>query len=172
MRSRIRPGLRRLAAVVAAAVAVPVVLAVGASGTGGSADAPPAAPAALGEPAYAVEDFAYPGADEILAERGILLKRGNGHITLTDCGPAGLLEVWARSSEKICFQVTGVEGYLSLELPSVYAIKGNDYAATANMTVDGEETSFDIAENSWTPVGESADPEGREHMLVELITAR
>lgn len=125
------------------------------------------------EPGYAVEDFAYPQADEILAERGFLLKSGDGHIVLADCGPAGLLEIWARDQgDRICFRVTGDSGHLSLELPAVYAIRGNDYTSTADMTVDGEETSFDVPPNTWTPVGESADPEGREHMLVEITATR
>jgi hypothetical protein len=128
-----------------------------------------AVPVSADAPGYAVEDFAYPGADEILEERGIVLKRGDGHIVLTDCGSPGLLELWARDhSDRICFRVTGDEGYLSLELPAVYAIRGNDYTTTANMTVEGEEKSFTIPANEWTPVGESTDP-GRPHLLVELI---
>ncbi|WP_308439628.1 hypothetical protein [Streptomyces spinoverrucosus] len=123
-------------------------------------------------PGYAVEDFAYPQADKIQQERGIILKRGDGHIVLAECGPAGLLEVWARSQDKICFRVTGNQGYLSLEIPSVYAIKGNDYQTEVNMTVDSEEKTFEVDENAWTPVGESADPEGREHMLVEIVTSK
>ncbi|GAA3298494.1 hypothetical protein [Streptomyces cinereospinus] len=123
-------------------------------------------------PGYAVEDFAYPQADKILQERGILLKRGDGHIVLADCGPAGLLEVWARSQDRICFRVTGNEGYLSLEVPAVYAVKGNAYQTEVSMTVDNEEKTFEVDENAWTPVGESADPDGRQHMLVEIVTTK
>ncbi|MDT0343492.1 hypothetical protein [Streptomyces litchfieldiae] len=141
-----------------------------------AADASPGADVAAAAdeaPGYAVEDFNYPRADEILAERGILLKRGDGHIVLTDCGPTGLLEVWARDqSDRICFRVTGTEGYLSLELPAVYAIKGAaDTTTTANMTVEDEEKSFTVPADEWTPVGEPTDePEHRDHLLVELIT--
>ena len=124
-------------------------------------------------PGYAVEDFNYPGADKILADQGITLKRGDGHITLATCATGtGQLEVWARSSDKICFDVTGNSGYLTLEIPSVYGIKGNDYATEATMTVDTETTTYDITQNAWTAVGESADPEGREFMLVELKTSK
>jgi hypothetical protein len=56
-----------------------------------------------GTPAYAVEDFNYPQADKILAEQGILLKRGDGHIVLAECGSQeGLLQVWSRSNDSIC----------------------------------------------------------------------
>jgi hypothetical protein len=164
---------RVLAAGVAAVGIAVLACTVGVTGTAGAADGPAVSAAADEAPAYAVEDFAYPQADTILEERGFLLKRGDGHIVLADCGSGtGLLEVWARSKDKVCFRVTGNEGYLSLELPSVYGIKGNDYQTEVNMTVGDEEVSFDVDENTWTPVGESADPDGREHMLVEIITSK
>ncbi|MFF3579411.1 hypothetical protein [Streptomyces mirabilis] len=125
-------------------------------------------------PGYAVEGFDYPQADKILAEQGITLKRGDGHIVLAECGSqTGLLEIMARaSSDLICFRVTGNSGYLTLEIPSVYAIRGNDYAAQVDMTTADEEQSYDIAKNTWTPVGESADEQGREFMLVEIRTSK
>ncbi|MFF4836663.1 hypothetical protein [Streptomyces sp. NPDC001315] len=124
-------------------------------------------------PGYAVEDFNYPQADKILAEKNIVLKRGDGHITLADCvSGTGQLEVWARSKDKICFQVTGNSGWLTLELPSVYGIRGNDYATQVDMTTGTEEKSFDVTKNAWTAVGESADEQGREFMLVEIRTAK
>ncbi|WP_330290194.1 hypothetical protein [Streptomyces sp. NBC_00576] len=125
-------------------------------------------------PGYAVETFDYPNADKILAEQNIVLKRGDGHITLADCASgSGLLEVWAREkTDRICFAVKGTSGWLTLEIPSVYAIKGNDYATEVDMTVGAEEKSFDVEKNTWTAVGESADEQGREHMLVEIRSAK
>jgi hypothetical protein len=130
----------------------------------------PASPAAADDvPPVAVEDFAYPNADQIYADTGIRLISGDGNILLADCGPTGLVEVWARGrAEKFCLSVKGNSGRLALEVPQVYGIKGNDYNIVADMTVDGTETSYDIDPNSWTAVGESADPEGRDHTLVEL----
>ncbi|MFJ6908249.1 hypothetical protein [Streptomyces griseoluteus] len=129
-------------------------------------------PVAGTAPGYAVEDFNYPQADKILAEQGITLKRGDGHIVLAACdSEPGLMEVWARSKDKVCFRVTGNSGWLTLEIPSVYGIKGNDYSAQVDMTVGTEEQSYDIDKNSWTPVGESADEQGREFMLVEIRTS-
>ncbi len=81
-------------------------------------------------------DFGYPNADKILAEKHITLKRGDGHILLADCGSAtDLMEVWSRANEKICFRVTGTKGYLTLEIPAVFAVKGNAYSAKVDMTV-------------------------------------
>src|SRR5262249_5888829 len=48
-----------------------------------AADDPPQPPADSAPPA-AVEDYGYPGADHVFAEKGIRLKRGDGHILLAD----------------------------------------------------------------------------------------
>ncbi|WP_343243175.1 hypothetical protein [Streptomyces sp. SID12501] len=124
-------------------------------------------------PGYAVENFDYPQADKILAEKDIVLKRGDGHITLADCVTGtGQLEVMARDQSKICFNVKGASGWLTLELPSVYLIRGNDYVTQAEMTVDAEEQTYDITKNTWTPVGESADEQTREWTLLEIRTSK
>ncbi|MEU4025190.1 hypothetical protein [Streptomyces anulatus] len=131
-------------------------------------------PVAEEGPGYAVEDFAYPQADKILAAQGILLKRGDGHIVLAECGSApDLLEVYARhtSAGKFCFRTTGASGYLSLELPAVYGVQTNGYATELSTTVNGEDNQYDVAADSWAAVGEAADPEGREHVLVEIVTS-
>ncbi|MER6415103.1 hypothetical protein ABT273_29195 [Streptomyces humidus] len=133
-----------------------------------------AVPVADEAPGYAVENFAYPQADKILQEQGIVLKRGDGHITLADCadGP-GLLQVMARrKSETICFRTVGNSGWLTLEIPAVYVMKGNDYTTQVDMTVGSEQKSFDVAKNTWTAVGESADEQGREFMLMEIRTSK
>ncbi|MEU5750760.1 hypothetical protein [Streptomyces sp. NPDC047829] len=134
----------------------------------------PAVAVADEAPGYAVEDFAYPQADKILEEQGIVLKRGDGHITLADCadGP-GLLQVMARrEAETICFRTVGNSGWLTLEIPAVYVMRGNDYDTQVDMTVGDEEKSFDLEKNTWTSVGESADEQGREHLLVEIRTSK
>ncbi|WP_329558165.1 hypothetical protein OG711_01985 [Streptomyces uncialis] len=99
---------------------------------------------------YAVEDFAYPGAARILQEQGIVLKGGDGNITLVTCGSApGLLEVWALGGrqDRFCFRFTGNQGYLSREIPSVYGVKGNAYTTDVHMTVAGTEKSFTVPES-------------------------
>jgi hypothetical protein len=136
------------------------------------ADATTAETAADELPPFAVEDFNYPGADRILEERGFLLKRGDGHIVLADCGSEGdLMEFSVRRLGLVCFRVTGNEGYLALEMPSVYGIRTGDSTAThLELTVDNEEQTYDIPANTPAAIGESDDPEGRPHTLVEIRT--
>ncbi|MER7763709.1 hypothetical protein [Streptomyces sp. NPDC097619] len=169
---------RKLVRVMAAATAAGALAWFAATGVGAPAtDAATADSVAMQRiaeegPGYAIEDFGYPNADKILTEQNITLKRGSGHILLADCASAAnLLEVWSRSKEKICFRVTGA-GYLTLEIPSVFVIKGNDYAARVDMKVGAEEKSWDITKNSWTAVGESADEQGRDFMLMEIRTSK
>ncbi|MEV5237973.1 hypothetical protein AB0K89_02395 [Streptomyces cinnamoneus] len=128
-----------------------------------------------------VEDFEYPQADKIFKDRGIKLKRGDGHIVLAACdSQPGLIEVYARGMQKtdtvgqgkFCFRANGKSGYLSLELPAVYGAKGNDYAVTVNMLTASQEKSFELEKNKWTGVGETNDPQGREFTLLEIITKK
>ncbi|MER8073416.1 hypothetical protein ABTZ59_34745 [Streptomyces sp. NPDC094034] len=127
-----------------------------------------------GAPGYAVEDFNYPNADKILAEQNIVLKRGDGHITLVDCASGtGFIEVLGRRhASKVCFKVVGNSGWLTLEIPAVYSMRGNDYTTQVDMTVGAEERSFDLEKNTWTAVGESDDEQSRQHMLVEIRSAK
>ncbi|GAA1270817.1 hypothetical protein GCM10009665_68920 [Kitasatospora nipponensis] len=105
----------------------------------------------------AVENFSYPGAAKILADRGITLKAGDGHIVLADCASGtGLVQLFSRSAtpSEVCFQITGPTGYLSLEIPQIYNIKGDDHAIKATLNTAGTVTSIDLPKNTWTPVGE------------------
>ncbi|MFB7426687.1 hypothetical protein ACFC0K_25710 [Streptomyces hydrogenans] len=165
--------IRRAMIATATAGAALGLFAAGAVGSPEAVGSPRMTAAADEAPGPAVEDFAYPDAAKILAEQGIVLKRGDGHILLATCGgEAGLIEVWARGRDKVCFKVTGAGGYLSLDIPAVFAIKGNDYTTTVDMTVGTEQKSFAITQNAWTAVGESADPEARDHALVEITAKR
>ncbi|MGW2874225.1 hypothetical protein [Kitasatospora sp. NPDC001225] len=149
-----------------------------AAAPGGTAAAPKAL-TADDTPPPAVEDFAYPGADQIFADRGIRLKSGDGHIVLVPCAPS-LLEVDARNmaeTDKVgggrfCFTTTGTSGRLSLELPSTYAVSTSDYSVHVVM-VNGTETKIhDLKPNTWNKVGELTDPQQRPFTLLELTTSK
>ncbi|MGA4981070.1 hypothetical protein ACWDUG_28295 [Streptomyces cellulosae] len=135
---------------------------------GGAAAGSPAEAVADDAPGYAVEDYAYPDADKILAEQDIVLKRGDGHIVLADCAAgADLLRFLARDREDVCFAVTADTGFLTLELPSVHGVKTDDSANThLEMTAEDDQVEYDIPADTWAGVGESVD--GREHVLVEI----
>ncbi|MFE2048532.1 hypothetical protein [Streptomyces sp. NPDC059459] len=171
----VKPQRKRLVARALGAALVAGGLAWAALGSGLPTETGgPAVAVADEAPGYAVEDFAYPQADKILEEQGIVLKRGDGHITLADCADGtGLLQVMARrEAETICFRTVGNSGWLTLEIPAVYVMRGNDYDTQVDMTVGDEEKSFDLEKNTWTSVGESADEQGREHLLVEIRTSK
>ncbi|QXE38284.1 hypothetical protein KQY30_32685 [Streptomyces sp. GMY02] len=164
---------RILAASAAAGALAWLVMAGGQAGTSADKGSTSVEAAADEAPGYAVENYDYPNADKILAEQNIVLKRGDGHILLADCAiGAGLLEVYSRANSRVCFSVTGNSGWLTLEIPSVYGVRTSAHATELDLTVDAEETSVDIPADTWQAVGESADPEGRPHILVEIRTSK
>ncbi|MFI9201213.1 hypothetical protein [Streptomyces sp. NPDC053048] len=165
---------RRIIATGAAAAACAAALL---AATPSSHDSAPHNPVTVadGRPGYVVEDFNYPGADRIKTEKGITLKRGDGHIVLADCSSAtGLMEVWSRKNERICFRTTGTSGYLALEIPSVFAVRGAaDHAADVTLTTPASTPQeVKVAKGDWTPVGESTDPQARDFALVEIRTSK
>lgn len=129
-------------------------------------------------PPHAVEDFEYPQADAILAERGIELKRGDGHIVLADCSGANLVRISARDQQEyggyVCFRVTGDEGYLSMKIPTVNGVRTNDYGNThlELASADGQEQTFDFGPGEWQGIGESADPQQDDFALLEIRVTR
>ncbi|MFG2756780.1 hypothetical protein [Streptomyces wuyuanensis] len=113
--------------------------------------------AAADLPPLAVEDFNYPGADKILAEQGIALKRGDGHITLAACNDAAdQLKVLTRvgPADEFCFKVTSSTGYLTLELADVYGIQTKSHPVRAELTAEGESQTVDVPKNDLVGVGE------------------
>ncbi|MFC9730756.1 hypothetical protein ACFWGM_35450 [Streptomyces roseolus] len=123
-------------------------------------------------PGYAIEDYNYPDADKILAEQGIVLKRGDGHILLADCrSEENLLMFLARDRADVCFKVTADEGFLTLEIPSVHGVRTDDSVNThLSMTAEEDRAEYDIPAKTWEGIGESVD--GREHVLVEIRVSK
>jgi hypothetical protein len=109
-------------------------------------------------PPVAVEDFNYPGAAKILAEQGITLKRGDGRITLATCDAAATdqIEVWTRKSGdgKFCFRATATTGWLTLEIPEVYALATETRAVRAELSAEGQSQVVDVAKGEFKGVGE------------------
>ncbi|MFD7597748.1 S1 family peptidase, partial [Kitasatospora sp. NPDC059812] len=141
--------VKRLAWPLGAALAIPLM----------AGSMPAAAEAPEATPPVAVENFSYPDAAKILADRKITLKAGDGHIQLADCasGP-GLFQLLSRSTapSQVCFTITGAVGYLAMEIPNVYDIRGDAHTVKATLNTAGKVTTFDVPKNKWTGLGEGA----------------
>lgn len=138
-----------------------------------SADDPPQSPE-NSNPPVAVEDYGYPGADKILAEKGIKLKKGDGRILLADCDPAApqirvqtIGDPAAYREDTYCFRTIGTTGHLTLELPRVFGLEAADHPISADLTANGQTTSVDVPKNDWKSVGEGTSG-GPRSVLVEL----
>jgi hypothetical protein len=162
------------------------VLGLGGAGLLIGASAPTRAVADDAPPSI-VEDFSYPGAEQILAEQNVRLISGDGHILLVDCatppeGDIGLLKVWTTDEQigadgigRICFKVTAPTGLLNLEVPGVYEIRGDGqrmgtgHEVTADLrSDDGEDVTVEVDPDGSTQVGMGADPEASPTMLLRL----
>jgi hypothetical protein len=161
--------MRRLSRLFAVAlVATGLTLACDAA----TGNASPAAPAADVPPPI-IEDFAYPGAAEILRDRGILLRTGDGHILLVDC-PSNidyLIVLQSRENGRVCFDSTGYHGSLTMEIPSVYLAKGSQfpYAKLTTTTAAGVRNAMWLDPNGWTSVGEGTG--GDPTTVLQIDTA-
>ncbi|MFD8151220.1 hypothetical protein ACFV28_10775 [Streptomyces sp. NPDC059720] len=137
---------------------------------------PQSAPAAPGDPTTdmpsLVEDFHHPGAARAQQERGVTLKRGDGHIWLTDvtdlsqCGDASNIAIESRKGI-FCFKTNSKSGHLILELPDTFSIWTQAHPVKATLTADGKDTVVNAPANELTPVGESGDS-GQRSVLVEI----
>jgi len=138
-----------------------------------SADDPPQQPTSVAPPAV-IEDFDYPGAGRILAEKGIKLKRGDGHILLAECDQAAQqIRVLTVADDSVgregtyCFKALGKTGRLTLELPRIFMVQAADHPISADLTANGRTTTVDVAKDETVSVGEAASG-GVRSVLVEL----
>lgn len=119
------------------------------------------------------EEYDYPGADKIYAERGIRLKKGDGNILLTDCvSGADLLEVRSRGRDPFCFGVRGNTGYLSLELTEAFLVfSTRTHTTVADYTVNGVAGSTTVQPGGAEGIGEGSGP-GKSATLMEIRVRR
>ncbi|MEV4283408.1 hypothetical protein [Actinoplanes xinjiangensis] len=143
------------------------LIAAGATILGGAAAA--LAEAAADEsPQALVEDYTYPGAAQVEADRGIKLIKGDGSIMLADCGadpnlpPADVILVQTTavgSPDKTnhCFKATGASGFLSMEIGEVYFIRG-EAGRTVGAKVETQDATpvvetERVDPGEWQPIG-------------------
>ncbi|MFK3979456.1 hypothetical protein ACI2K4_03640 [Micromonospora sp. NPDC050397] len=172
-RTLVGANFRNLAVMVAGGATFAVMLAAGVVAKFGdavSAEASGVAATADDAMPSTVEDYSYPGAAQVLAERGIKLHRGDGHIMLADCGadpnnpPPDLILVQSYNlnvpgNPNYCFKATGSSGYLELEIAQAYFVRGeNGRTISAKVETKDEPTVIDVERvdpGEWQPVGES-----------------
>lgn len=119
-------------------------------------------------PPPAVEQYNYPGADQIFTERSIRLLRGDGNIVLVDCGAEKtVIKVEAVEVGISCYEVLGETGWLTLEIPRVYTIEGDEHNVVAHLTSNGKTQVVDIDPGEHTSVGEG-QADGDPSTLVKL----
>lgn len=117
-----------------------------------------------------VEDYSYPGAQAILAERGIKLYSGSGDIMLADC-PAAVTDelIWVNTlGGYICFKATSDVGYLTMEIDEAFAIRGDNNNGSATITVDGETENVQLEKGGWRGVGVGEDDTKGLAVLLEI----
>ncbi|WP_432126520.1 hypothetical protein [Streptomyces sp. bgisy082] len=106
----------------------------------------------------AVEDLNYPDAARILQQTKLKLLRGDGHIVVATCGEtANQITIWSRTSEaedKFCFRATAATGFLTLEVPEVFALQTTDRPISADLTAAGKAQTVNVAKDKMVGVGE------------------
>ena len=142
--------------------------------------------AAADTQASIVEDYAYPGADQILHDINVRLVSGDGHIVLADCATqpvdnVGVIKVYTTEQlgpgglGLVCFKVLGSTGRLVLEVPGVFEIRGDGQASNTGHaltavvdTQDAAPVSVVCNPSGSTPVGIGADPDAEPTTLLQL----
>jgi len=123
-----------------------------------------------------VENFDYPGAAAIEAERGIKLKKGDGHILFVQCAD-GQNQLKVESTafpaprNLFCFKIVGAAGHITMELEEAYVVHGNDYNVVAKWTAeDGTAHTTQLRKNAPTAIGEGVT--GTPGSLIEFNATR
>ena len=121
------------------------------------------------EAGYTVETFQHPDAGRIATKYNILLTEGDGNIVQDSCSSLEeqiIVESytgdWDRTSwPKICFTLTGETGWLSLEIPSSYAVRASrNHALTVTTRDDVKTDTVTVAADTYKNINTSIDETG------------
>lgn len=136
-----------------------------------------------------IEDFAYPNAAQILASDQVQITSGDGHILYAACplgqDTVGVIQMntaarigQAQTIGRVCFQVIGAAGEITVNIPRVYSITGDGltpgqgHKLKANLTTAaGARSSVDVPGYGTTQVGIGADPGADPTTVLELIAS-
>jgi hypothetical protein len=115
------------------------------------------------------EDFSYPDADHIFSETGVRLLAGDGHLEFVSClGDPTVVRVQSLSGADVCFKITRLPAYLTLELPDVYLIYRGDTPVTIDIRFDGQVESVPLTNPRWNSIGLGAGRNVTESTLQAL----
>ncbi|GAA3043075.1 hypothetical protein GCM10020229_62910 [Kitasatospora albolonga] len=109
---------------------------------------------------FGVEDGAYPGADQILQEKGITLTAGDGQINLVSCTQGHQIELYSKAGardprDRYCFSAPASAGWLTMSIPEVYTMSTTaERALTATVSIDGNTATLQLPKNGAANVGE------------------
>jgi hypothetical protein len=157
-----------------AALAAVSVVALAGSAAAGTATEP--------EPQSLVEDFVHPGAEQILAEHGLIVRRGDGHIVFVTSYPVdsgvqcqpGQIQV-----ERVldappygilyCFRTIGSEGYLAMEVRGTFVVRGGDLPVQAMaLLASGDHHYYQIPPQTYVPIDPGDGSELPDATLLQL----
>lgn len=133
-----------------------------------------------------VEDYTHPGAETILAQHGLKLFKGDGHIVFdsvrtydeTECA-TGMLQIekstpnTAPYGTYYCFKTIGTTGFLTLEVPGTIGVRAGDEALTAKAKLpDGTALpTYSVEPNKRVAIEPGDDDEEPQAILVEVRLA-
>ncbi|GHJ13600.1 hypothetical protein TPA0908_15950 [Micromonospora sp. AKA38] len=130
-------------------------------------------------PSSLEEDFNYPGAAKILADHGLKLYKGDGHIIWTgtrsieDDQPCTPDEIQVEQIPDVsgfyhCFKVLGTSGYLTLEIPGTFGVRAGDEIVEATAKLPGGDRKFTIPANEPVAIDPGSGGDLPQAILVEL----
>jgi hypothetical protein len=143
-----------------------------------------AVPAAAAEdPPPVSEDFAYPGAAQILADHGLKVFKGDGQIRFVTSRPfgegqcpSGQLQVERNLDVEpygvyYCFQQLAAQGFLTLEVPGTFGIRGGTRTVEATAVLPEGERTFTVPPAQPVAISPGTGEEPPRAVLVELRMA-
>ncbi|WP_425791920.1 hypothetical protein [Micromonospora sp. DT227] len=125
------------------------------------------------------EDFNYPGAAKILADHGLKLYKGDGHIIWTGTRPVEddqpctpdeiqVEQIPGVSGFYHCFKVLGSSGYLTLEIPGTFGVRAGDEIVEATAKLPEGDKKFTIPANKPVAIDTGEDGNLPQAILVEI----
>ncbi|WP_433553507.1 hypothetical protein ACQP08_09845 [Micromonospora zamorensis] len=168
--------MKGASALVGVTVLATVTAVVAVNATSGSAAEQADAPSSI------VEDFTYPGAEAILAQHGLKLFKGDGHIVFesarlfgeSQC-PTGLIQVEKHLDAEpygvwYCFRMIGPKGLLTLEIPGTFGVRGGSETIQVKAKLPDNTVlpTYEVPPNQPIAIEPGGDDETPQAILVEI----